>query len=69
MLKATELKRCLRRPPFRPFTIRVSSGAQYRVDEPGRVGGNEKVRHWFAEDDPGEWAGIDVGSITEIVSG
>lgn len=37
-VRTTELKQLAKRPPFRPFGVRLSNGAQYIFNEPRQFG-------------------------------
>jgi hypothetical protein len=65
-MKTEELEKIIHQSPFRPFTLRVNSGATYKIESPRNVGAPEDCRiiFYFGK---GDWAIIDPESITEII--
>ena len=65
-MKVADVKEFVERQPFRPFIVRVNSGAQYAFNEPRDFGARKDYRVivFFGES---ELALIDTDSITEII--
>ena len=66
-MKVAELKNFTERQPFRPFTVRLSNGAQYTFSEPRNLGAPKDwhVIIFFGESD---WTLIDTENITEVIT-
>jgi hypothetical protein len=66
-MKVSELKNFTERQPFRPFTVRLSNGAQYTFNEQRNLGAPKDchVIIYFGESD---WSLIDTESITEVIT-
>jgi hypothetical protein len=67
-MKLTELQPILERQPFRPFTVRLSSGEYYTFHEERELGAPRKILYsiiYFGESD---WVLIDIENITEVIN-
>ena len=67
-MNITALEPILEREPFRPFSIIMSNGGEYEINEPRELGFPRKVTDtliYFGDDN---WTLIDVENITEIVN-
>jgi hypothetical protein len=64
-MKVAEIKELVERRPFRPFSVRLSNGAQYTFKESRDVGAPKDYRLiiYFGKS---EAVRIDTGSIVEI---
>ncbi len=51
--------------PFRPFTIRLSSGAEYTFAEPRNFGAPKNYREIFYFGDS-DWVSIDIDNVVEV---
>jgi hypothetical protein len=65
-MKVREIKSLVERQPFRPFSIRLTNGAQYTFDEPRAIGAPRDYHLiiYFGKD---EAVRIDTDSIVEIM--
>ena len=64
-MRATDLKRLAKRHPFRPFGVRLSSGARYRFNEARQFGAPEDF-HMIFFFGKSEAVRIDTENIVEI---
>jgi hypothetical protein len=65
-MKAKAIKEVAERQPFRPFTVRLNSGAEYSFREPREFGAPKDYREIF-HFGKSAWVLIDSESIAEIV--
>ena len=65
-MKVAEIKNLVERQPFRPFTVRLSNGAQYTFNEPREFGAPKDLHIviYFGES---EAVRIDTENIVEII--
>lgn len=65
-MKVAEIREVAERRPFRPFTVRLSNGAQYRFPEPRSLGAPQDyhILFYFGET---QAVLIDTESIVEVV--
>ncbi|PWU09052.1 MAG: hypothetical protein C5B50_28295 [Verrucomicrobia bacterium] len=65
-MKAADIKDIAERQPFRPFTVRLTNGAQYTFNEPRNLGAPRDYRVIFFFGDS-EWAMLDSENIAEVI--
>ena len=65
-MKVEAIKDIVERQPFRPFTVRLSNGAQYTFEKPRSVGApeNYSMIFYFGQT---QAVRIDTDSIVEII--
>ena len=66
-MKVKEIRSFAERKPFRPFSVRLSNGAQYTFKAPTNLGAPKDYHVLFFFGDK-DWALIDTGSIVEIMT-
>ena len=65
-VRTSEIKEVAERQPFRPFTVRLSNGAEYAFTEPRQFGApkNFRIIVFFGDS---EAVRIDTDSIVEVI--
>jgi hypothetical protein len=65
-MKTTDLRKLINRNPFRPFAVRIASGAVYKFTDREDVGATKdgSLIFHFGSDD---WTEIETKSITQII--
>ncbi|MBI4625865.1 MAG: hypothetical protein HY736_21920 [Verrucomicrobia bacterium] len=66
-MNVAELRDFAERQPFRPFTVRLSNGAQYTFSEPRNLGA-PKDWHMIIFFGESDWTLIDTENITEVIA-
>ncbi len=66
-MKVDDLKDVVEREPFRPFTVRLSNGAQYTFNEPRDLGAARDYGMIFYFAQPRGAVRIDSENIVEII--
>ena len=66
-MKVADLKEMVEREPFRPFTVRLSNGAQYTFKSPRYLGASQDYGMIFYFAEPRGAVRIDSDSIVERI--
>jgi hypothetical protein len=65
-MKIEDIKTLTERDPFRPFSVRLSNGAQYDFNERRDLGAPRKVSHTLVYCGESHLVLIDIESIVEV---